>query len=98
MDYIVGAAIHESSVYSQSGGTCYAHAIADAILSNQIRIFGWKAITHDMLVEMMVTKFGSNGAKTSEDYISIFTKNYKDSSYIVNVTFTLTHQDLEWNM
>ncbi len=66
MDYIDGVAIYESSVYSQSGGTCYAHAIADAILSNQIRIFGWKAITHDMLVEMMVSKFGTKGARTSE--------------------------------
>ena len=31
-----------------------------------------------------------NGATTFRDYLSIFTTNYKDSPYIVNVTFTVT--------
>ena len=40
----------------------------------------------------MITNFVTpvNGATTNEDYLSIFTTNYKDSHYIVNVTLTVT--------
>ena len=31
-----------------------------------------------------------NGATTFGDYLSIFTTNYKDSPYIVNITLTVT--------
>ena len=31
-----------------------------------------------------------NGATTSGDYLSILTKNYNDSPYIVDVTLTVT--------
>ena len=34
-----------------------------------------------------------NGATTSDDYLSIFTTNYKDSHYIVNVLLTATLPD-----
>ena len=54
MQHLDGLAIYDSTVYRQSGGTCYAHAIADAVISNQMRCFGWRAFTHDELVGMMV--------------------------------------------
>ena len=56
----------QSTVHKQSGGTCYAHAIAGAIVANQLRCFGWKAITHDELVSSMVQQFGKDGAHTSK--------------------------------
>ncbi len=31
-----------------------------------------------------------NGVTTSEDYLSVFTTNYKDSPYIINVALTAT--------
>jgi hypothetical protein len=37
-----------------------------------------------------------NGLTTTGDYISIFTANFKDSPYIVNVKLTVTHLDFEW--
>lgn len=66
MQYLDGVAIYESNIYKQSGGTCYAHAIADAVISNQIRCFKWKTYTHDELVEMMVDEFGTKGAYTAK--------------------------------
>ena len=66
MSHLDGVAIYDSQVYLQSGGTCYAHAIADAIISNQVRCFGWKAYSHNELVIMMVDRFGTNGAFTPD--------------------------------
>lgn len=34
-----------------------------------------------------------NGVNTYGDYLSIFTLDYKDSSYIVNITLTVTRPD-----
>lgn len=45
-DDLVEKAIHDGGVSSQIGGTCYAHAITDALISLQLRNFGWKADTH----------------------------------------------------
>ena len=44
---------------------------------------------------VLITNFLTpvNGAKTSEDYLSIFTTDYKDSPYIVNVVLTMTFPD-----
>ena len=35
-----------------------------------------------------------NGATTSGDYLSIFTTNYENSPYTVNLTLTVTRPDL----
>ena len=44
---------------------------------------------------VLITNFSTpvNGAITSGDYLSIFTTNYKDSPYIVNVVITTTLPD-----
>ena len=34
-----------------------------------------------------------NGAVTSEDYLSIFTSNYNNSPYKVNITLTVSRPD-----
>jgi len=34
-----------------------------------------------------------NGATTFDDYFSLFTNDYKDSSYIVNIVITVTRPD-----
>lgn len=52
--YDIANAVHSPRVYKQRGGTCYAHAIAGAVVANQLRCFGWKAYQHDELVSMMV--------------------------------------------
>ena len=40
----------------------------------------------------MITDFAKviNGVTTFGDYVSIFTSDYKDSAYIVNLTLTAT--------
>ena len=35
-----------------------------------------------------------NGVTTSGDYLSVFTTNYNDSSYIVSVALSVTRPDL----
>ena len=44
---------------------------------------------------VLITNFPNpvNGATTSGDYLSIFTTNYRDSPYIVNIVFTTTRPD-----
>ncbi len=63
---IDGLAVYDNNIYQQNGGTCFAHAIADSVISNQMRCFRWKAYSHNELVMMMVDKFGCNGAHTSD--------------------------------
>ena len=44
---------------------------------------------------MLITNFATpvNGATTSGDYLSIFTTNYMDSPYNIDVTLTVTRPD-----
>ncbi len=41
---------------------------------------------------VLITNFPTpvNGATSSEDYLSIFTTNYKNSPYVINVVVTAT--------
>eukprot|EP00421_Protoceratium_reticulatum_P067336 CAMPEP_0168408690 /NCGR_PEP_ID=MMETSP0228-20121227/26800_1 /TAXON_ID=133427 /ORGANISM="Protoceratium reticulatum, Strain CCCM 535 (=CCMP 1889)" /LENGTH=555 /DNA_ID=CAMNT_0008422383 /DNA_START=1 /DNA_END=1665 /DNA_ORIENTATION=- len=51
-----------SGVHAQTGGTCYAHAVATVIRAAESRIEGRKLQEHESIVSPIIQKFGSNGA------------------------------------
>lgn len=55
--------IHDQQVFKQKGGTCYAHAIADAVYSTQVRQ-GINPESRTGLVNQLINAWGSNGADT----------------------------------
>jgi len=48
-------------VHEQAGSTCYAHAIATVIASAERRIVGRKPKDHDVIVDEIIKRHGSNG-------------------------------------
>ena len=50
--------------HKQTGGTCYANAIATAIRATESRIVGRNPPSHSKLVTEFIEKYGSNGANT----------------------------------
>ncbi len=59
-------AIHDKKASQQEGGTCYAHAVANAVIGLWLRVFKFPARSHEGLVKDIVKSFGSNGASIEE--------------------------------
>jgi hypothetical protein len=57
---------HHKTPYSQEGGTCYAHAVADALIALQMRCFKWTADQHQDMVRKTVAEFGKDGANVED--------------------------------
>lgn len=54
------------TVHQQTGGTCYAHAVATAVRAAESRIVGRTPETHAEIVERIVSKHGSKGGRVKK--------------------------------
>ena len=54
-------AVHDEKAHEQNGGTCWANASAQAIISTQMRICGRKVDKHDLLTEELIKRYGKKG-------------------------------------
>lgn len=57
---------HDTQVYSQHGGTCYAHACADGVIAARKRIIGSPPISHAHLTGALVYCYGRKGKNSSK--------------------------------
>eukprot|EP01084_Bolivina_argentea_P304010 524975_1 len=64
MSQIIFPAEHDNAVHLQKGGTCWANATAQAIISTQKRIIGRTVCAHKDLVCELTGKYGCKGQNT----------------------------------
>lgn len=51
-----------TAVHEQTGGTCYAHAVATVMRAAEKRVVGRELHKHEEIVSPIINKFGMNGA------------------------------------